>query len=102
MAAESSVMAGELISGVVVDRPHRVIHVVRVVGEQLESWEIDDLVERMQQHVLSKHGDPAAHVVVVQGNTRGSFRLFGDPYSVSRVRAALFNAAVSWSPITLD
>jgi hypothetical protein len=28
--------------------------------------------------------------------------LFGSTYSVGRVRAALFNAAVNWAPISLD
>jgi len=29
-------------------------------------------------------------------------RLFGDAYAVGKVRAALFNAAMNWSPMTLD
>jgi hypothetical protein len=40
--------------------------------------------------------------VVVQGDTRETFRLFGIPYSVGRVRSAMFNAAVNWTPIDLD
>ena len=51
---------------------------------------------------LESCGEMAADVVVVQGKTKHTFRLFGNTYSVSRVRAALFNAAVSWTPISLD
>jgi hypothetical protein len=37
--------------------------------------------------------------VVVQGEGKETLRLFGIPYSVTRVRAAMFNAAVTWTPI---
>jgi hypothetical protein len=40
-----------------------------------------------------------ADVVVVQGEGKNTLQLFGTPYSVSRVRAAVFNAAVSWTPL---
>jgi 2-methylcitrate dehydratase PrpD len=38
---------------------------------------------------------------VVQGQGKNTLRLFGTPYSVSRVRAAMFNAAVSRTPLDL-
>ncbi|HVY56930.1 MAG TPA: hypothetical protein VHA77_03680 [Xanthobacteraceae bacterium] len=98
-------MTYELAYGTVVDRIHkavRVIHVVRVLEGELDVAEIDDIAERMRRRVLSKLGTQAADVVVVQGTSRESLRLFGEPSSVSRVRAALFNAAVSWSSLALD
>jgi hypothetical protein len=95
-------MSLKLTYGVVLDRPPRPIHVVRVVDEILDVAEIADIAEKMRDHVLSRHGEQAANVVVVQGNSRESFSLFGDAHAVALVRAALFNAAVSWSSLTLD
>jgi hypothetical protein len=53
----------------------------------------------MSEH-LAHRGEPFAEVVVVQGDSKETLRLFGMPYSVNRVRAAMFNAAIRW--ITLD
>jgi hypothetical protein len=39
---------------------------------------------------------------VIQGDTKETLRLFGETQAVSLVRAALFNAAVAWSPLQLD
>jgi len=95
-------MTYKLVYGTVLDRPRRVIHVVRVVDEILAFAEIDDIAERMRNHVLSRHGEQAANVVIVQGIRQETLRLFGDSHAITLVRAALFNAAVSWSPLTLD
>jgi hypothetical protein len=43
-----------------------------------------------------------AEVVTMQGTSRETLRLSGSPYSMSLVRTALFNAAVSWTAINLD
>ena len=51
---------------------------------------------------LAARGELMAEVVTMQGTSRETLRLSGSPYSVSLVRTALFNAAVSWSPINLD
>jgi len=91
-----------LLHGTVVDRPRRVIHVLRVVDGELELWQIDEVAEKMRERMLSRHGEQMADVVIVQGYSKGTLRLFGEPASVTRVRAALFNVAVSWAPITLD
>ena len=61
---------------------------------------VHDIAARMREK-LARRGEPAAEVVVVQGDTKETFRLFGDSYSVSSVRVAMFNAAVSWSPLDL-
>ncbi len=95
-------MAHQLIYGTVLDRPRKVIHIVRVVGEILDLAEIDDIANKLRQRILSKHGEQVADIVVVQGTTPETLSLFGASYDVSKVRAALFNAAVSWSPIALD
>jgi hypothetical protein len=76
----------------------RAIHVVRVEDDILETFEI---AERMRERLQSR-GELTAEVVVVQGYSKETSRFFGDSYPVARVRAALFNAAVSWSPIVLD
>src|SRR5215468_5280626 len=95
-------MTTEMLYGTVVEHPRRVIHVLRVVDGELEPWQIDDVAEKMRERMLSRHGEQMADVVVVQGYSKGTLRLFGEPASVTRVRAALFNVAVSWAPITLD
>jgi hypothetical protein len=95
-------MTWKLAYGAVHDRPRTVIHVVRVLDDILELDEVHDIEERMRQHALSRYGDQAANVVVIQGGTKETLRLFGEPHCVARVRAALFNAAVSWSSIELD
>ena len=51
---------------------------------------------------LAHRGEPSADVVVVQGSGKDTLRLFGTPYSVNRVRAAMFNAAIRWTPIEID
>src|SRR5262245_35110362 len=48
--------------------------------------------------MLSRHGEQTPAIVVVQGTTRETLRLFGDSYAVALVRAAMFNGAISWSP----
>jgi hypothetical protein len=78
-----------------------VLPLVRVVDEILDFAEIDDIAEKMRNYTLSRHGEQAANVVIVQGSGKETLRLFGDPHAKT-VRAALFNAAVSWSPLTLD
>ena len=95
-------MTCKLVYGTVLDRPRRVIHVVRVVDDILDFGEIDDIAEKMRNYLLSRHGDQAANVVIVQGSRQETLRLSGDSRAITLVRAALFNAAVSWSPLTLD
>jgi hypothetical protein len=95
-------MTHKLAFGIVIEAPRKVIYALRVLDDIFEYWEIDDIAEKMRKRMWSKFGDPAADVVVIQGNTRETLRLFGDPYAVSRVRAAMFNASLSFSPIDLD
>ncbi len=92
----------KLVRGVVIDSPRKIIHVVRVMDEVLTFPEIDDITEKMRAYILSRHGEQIPSVVAVQGDTKETLRLFGDTHAVSRVRAALFNAEVSWSPLDLD
>lgn len=95
-------MTHKLAQATVVDRPRQVIHVVRVLDEILNFAQIDDIAEKMHSRVLSKYGDQLPNVVVVQGNTKETLRLFGDAHAVTRVRTAMFNAEVSWFPLELD
>jgi hypothetical protein len=95
-------MTWKLLHGAVQDRPRKIIHVVRVVDRFLAPEEIDDLAESMRERALSRYGDQAADVVVVQGDTKETLRLSGEPHCVRRVRAAMFNAELTWSPIELD
>jgi hypothetical protein len=95
-------MSPKLMYATVADRPRQVIHVVRIVDELLDFAEIDAIAERMRARILSRYGEQMPNVVVVQGDSQGTLRLFGEPHAVTRVRAAMFNAAVSWSPFRLD
>ena len=94
-------MTRKLLYGTVLDRPRKVIHVVRV-DAILEFPEIDDITEKLRAHILSRYGEQRPNIVIVHGNTRESLRLFGDPHAVTRVRAALFNVVVAFSPLKLD
>jgi hypothetical protein len=95
-------MTSKLVYAALQDRPRKVIHVVRVTDQRLGPEETLELAERMRQRALSRHGDQAADVVVVQGNTKETLRLSGDAHCVRRVRTAMFNAELRWAPIELD
>jgi hypothetical protein len=94
-------MSHRLTYGIVRDGPRRVIHAVRVQDDILDTPEIADIAERMRERLASR-GETLADVVVIQGDRKETLRLFGEAYSVGRVRAALFNAALSWSPLELE
>jgi len=94
-------MSHRLSYGTVRESPRQAIYAVRVYGETLEPPEIDEIAARMRERLASR-GELTADVVIVHGGGKDTLRLFGNPYSVSRVRAAMFNAAVSWTPIELD
>ena len=87
--------------GIVRESSRKVIHAIRVHDVLLEIDEIDGLAHHMRE-CLARRGEPLAEVVVVQGYTQGTLRLFGAPYAVNRVRAAMFNAAIRWASIDLD
>ena len=94
-------MAYQLVYGTVRESPRRAIYVVRVQGELLQPSEIEDIAERMRERRASR-GELVADVVVVQGNHQHTLRFFGGSHSVSLARAAMFNAAVDWTPLNLD
>jgi hypothetical protein len=54
--------------------------------------EVEDAVALMRER-LAHRGESSADVVMVQGDAKETLRLFGMPYSVNRVRAAMFSAA---------
>ena len=95
-------MTWKLLQGIVFDGGRHVIHVVRVVDDLLDLPEIDELGGRMSARILTKHGDQTPNVVLVQGDTKETLRLFGESHAIAVVRAALFNAAIAWSPLELD
>lgn len=87
--------------GTVRKSPRQVIYAVRVYDAILELYEVDDVAARMRER-LAHRGEPSAEIVVVQGDAKETLRLFGSPYSVNRVRNAMFSAAIRWTPIELD
>ncbi len=95
-------MSHQLAYGTVRDHPRKVIHVVRVLDEIFDYPEIDQVTEQMRFHMASRHGEQTPNIVIVVGDSKETLRLFGESHTVSRVRAALFHAAVRWSPLRLD
>jgi hypothetical protein len=95
-------MTIKLVYGAVRENPRKVIHVVRVLDRLLDDQELDEIAEYVRELTLAKCGEQNAAVVVVQGNTKETLRLFGEPYAVTRVRTAIFNAALSWRKFGLD
>jgi hypothetical protein len=87
-------MAYKLAYATVREQPRKVIHVLRVLDELLA----DDMRER----VLVKQGEQDSALVMVQGDSKETLRLVGEPFAVNRVRTAMFNAAVRWRPFALD
>jgi translation initiation factor 1 (eIF-1/SUI1) len=77
------------------------IYVVRIDGTDVDEHDVTEVAERMREKLESR-GEIAADVVVVQGGGKETLRLHGSSYSVSKVRAAMFNAAIAWQPIDLD
>ncbi|MBX9828644.1 MAG: hypothetical protein K2Y27_27095 [Xanthobacteraceae bacterium] len=93
-------MSHHLSYATVRETQRQVIYAVRVHDEVLDLPEIDDIAARVRER-LAHRGELNADVVVVQGQGKNTLRLFGTPYSVARVRAAMFNAAVSWTTLDL-
>ena len=92
----------KLVYGTVRENPRKVIHVVRVLDRLLDDQELDEIAEHVRERALTKYGEPDAAVVVVQGDTKETLRLLGEAYAVTRVRAAMFNAALRWREFALD
>jgi len=95
-------MSRQLTYGTVRDHPRKVIYVVRVLDDLLDYPEIDHVAAQMCRHVTSRYGEQTPNIVIVQGDSKETLRLFGESHAVTRVRAALFHAAVRWSPLQLD
>jgi hypothetical protein len=95
-------MIRTLAYGTVREGPRKIIHVVRVLDDIIEYQEIVEIAERMCARALSKYGEQSPAVVVIQGSSKETLQLFGEPVAVSRVRAAMFNAALNFAPIELD
>jgi hypothetical protein len=95
-------MTLKLLHGTVRDGPRQVIHVVLVVDKILEFPEVDNVVENVRAHILSKSGEQDPNIVIVHGDRRETLHLVGETHAVTRVRAALFNVAVTFSPLKLE
>ena len=75
---------------------------MRVVDSIPEFPEIDDIIEKLRAHILSKYGERRPNIVIIHGNSREALRLFGDSHAATRVRAALFNVCVTFSALKLE
>lgn len=94
-------MSRNLVYGTVRDSQRNAIYVIRVSDGAIDPVAAESMAERMREKLQSR-GEMVADVVIVQGDSRETLRLHGMPYSVSRVRAAMFNAQIDWAPIVLD
>jgi hypothetical protein len=95
-------MIRTLAYGTVRESPRKIIHVVRVLDDILKWHEVIEISKKMRARALSKYGEQVPVVVVIQGASKETLRLFGEPVDVSRVRAAMFNAVLTFAPIELD
>jgi hypothetical protein len=87
--------------GTVRETRRTAIFAVRIHDDIVEDAEVGEIAERMRDKLLAR-GETATEIVVVQGDSKETLRLSGTPYSVNRVRTAMFNAAIAWVPIELE
>ena len=105
---------------VVVERVHEDAQVLvdaRPVGEQRQVFAIRvgpleedaallvEAVDQGEEKVTDRLGEFAAGRAsqgLLPVSVRQTLALFGEPYPVSRVRMALFNAALRFTPLDLD
>jgi hypothetical protein len=87
--------------GTVRETRRTAIYVVRVNDAFIEPEEAAEIADLLREKVMSR-GEIATDIVVVQGHDKETLRLYGTPYSVNRVRTAMFNAAIKWKPIELE
>src|SRR6185369_16726061 len=78
-------MPYRLVLGAVPESRRQVTYVVRVQDGILPRSTIDEIAARMRAR-LDARGEISAEVVVAQGYSKSTLRLFGSPYSVSLVR----------------
>lgn len=95
-------MSYQLLYSAVHENPRKVIHAVRLIDTLLDDAALAELAERIRERIFTKTGEQYAAVVVVQGHDKETLRLFGDAYAVTRVRTAMFNAALRWTGFALD
>jgi hypothetical protein len=98
----NAAMSYQLLYGAVRDSPHRVIHAVRLVDALLDDAALVELAGEIRDRIFTRTGEQYAAVVLVQGHNKETLRVFGEPYAVTRVRAAMFNAALRWREFALD
>ena len=94
-------MQRDYVYGTVRNTMRTAIYVIRVKDDMIDPIEANEIAELMREKMLAR-GESAADVVVVEGEGKETLRLYGAPHAVTRVRAAMFNAAISWQPIELD
>jgi len=87
--------------GTVRDTQRTAIYVIRVKDDVIDPIEADQIAEMMREKIQAR-GESVSDVVVVQGDTKETLRLHGASHAVSRMRAAMFNAAISWQKIELE
>jgi hypothetical protein len=94
-------MQRSYVFGTVRETRRSAIYAIRVKDDTIDAIEADEIAEAMREKIAAR-GEYAADVVVVQGEGKETLRLYGAPHAVARVRAAMFNAAISWQPIELE
>ncbi len=95
-------MTYQLLYGLVRENPRKAIHAVRLIDALLNDVGMEALAETIREQIRTKTGEQYAAVVVVQGHDKATLRLIGEPYAVSKVREAMFNAAISWRAFALE
>lgn len=91
-------MPYRLFLGAVPESRRQVTYVVRVQDGILPRSMIDEIADRVRER-LDARGEISAEVVVAQGFSKSTLRLFGSPHSVWVVRAAMLKETVGWLPL---
>lgn len=89
-------MTNKLVYGTVSEHPRKVIRVVHVLYELLDTKELDEIAEHVRERAVTKDLEQDAVVVVVQGDSKETLLLYGKSKAVTRVRTAMFNATLRW------
>jgi len=89
-------MPYRLLLGAVPESRRQVTYVVRVQDGILPRTDIDEISARMRERCARRNQRRGGRRA---GHSRQTMRLFGSPYSVWLVRAAMLKETVGWLPL---
>ena len=93
-------MKRSFVYGTVRETRRTAIYAIRLQEGVIDEAEAAEIAALMRDNLL-RRGETATDVVVVQGGSKETLRLHGNSIRSTRVRTAMFNAAITWQPIEL-